>query len=486
MDNLQSLRIVFLCAFLWLVLTGDSSTVFGKIIGKINRIVRPIPIAQKRFNRTSPLSPQMPKSAGSDSTAEKKAFDFTRPLKQCWFFADSKIEANKIASDNEARINSVNLSNNKNEKSANQYLFIPFSDGKISAVDIFTAEKVWESDLGGRIASNLASDTENIYLISKVSYRENPIKKTTENVQSEKNINPFHFALRSLNKKSGLTEWQTNLDFTDAGGKEETKSKSAEKTEKTGKIMGKITAEEAMENCRTMIAGSSLIVYCNGGFVFSVDKNRGNFQWRRRYDFLFPSNSVTAGDYLIANSSEEFFIVSADTGEIVESFKRLKKSTKITSVFYQPDKKRIIYGDDKGTVSTVAPRDGTASDDWKVRSGAEIADISLTTRGFLVSSLDNFLYMFAESDGELIWKKRLAGRIAFRPFVEGDYAAVTNSAEPIASVVDLQTGKTVNKIILENGDVFTGAPLKTGNRLLLTTQRGIFAFADDGCRGAEN
>ena len=441
MRNLQSLLIFFFAVILWLISAADITPSFAKNIR----------IAQHR--PYFPASPRTGKFDRNNFLTKIRTIDFTKPLKPCWSFLSNKIEADKIASDNGFGMDT------------GEYLFLPFFDGKVSAIDTSEAERIWETDLGGKIISNLSSDDKNLYVLSEVLYDENA-KNNNDNIPK--------VIIRSLNKKSGLTEWQTNLKLTDFVNVE----KAAKETDRKKDKKEEITENETNENCRMAIFKTSLIIYGENGSVISVNKNNGELLWRKNYESLFPDGSLLTNDHLILKTSEKILIISAETGDLIESFKQPEE---MTNILYQPDKRRIIYSDDKGTVYFGILRNGTAPVIRKFRNGAEITNISLTRRGLLISSLDNFLYMLSEDNGELIWKRRLGGRISFKPLVEGDYAIVINTSEPVASVVELSTGKIVNKIFLENGDVFTGKPLKSGNKLLLTTQRGIFAFSDSNC-----
>ncbi len=170
-----------------------------------------------------------------------------------------------------------------------------------------------------------------------------------------------------------------------------------------------------------------------------------------------------------------------------------------TAISFNANDKTIIVGDQKGIVSSIKiekidfeiskrEKKGkkTTNNIWKFRVGAEVSNINFTPRGLLITSLDNFAYLISAGKGNLIWKKRLAGRISEKPLVLDNYALITTIAEPTISVVELSTGRVINKIILEDENFVTANPIKTQNKIIVPTSKGLYAFSPDECLKIEN
>ncbi len=95
--------------------------------------------------------------------------------------------------------------------------------------------------------------------------------------------------------------------------------------------------------------------------------------------------------------------------------------------------------------------------------------------------LDNFAYLISAEKGNLIWKKRLAGRISEKSLILDNYALVTTIAEPTISVVELSTGRLINKIVLEDENFVTANLIKVRNKIIVPTLKGLYAFSSSGC-----
>jgi outer membrane protein assembly factor BamB len=347
---------------------------------------------------------------------------FTKPLTENWNFSSSNLDRVINASDNDSEI------------------FLSTSNGKIIKINSDDGEKLWESDLGGDTASAPLILEDSIYLTTR------PVK--LENGSS--------LILRAINKENGLTEWQTKIN-----------SKNDE---------AQMSFLFSYEN--------NLLVVDNTGTLTALDKENGTIKWSKNFTYTLTSRPFLSGSTIVLTTSEKQFIfVSAKDGDTIYKFPVF---TEFSAIYYNSDAKKLIWGSKKGNVSAITLDSRRLSEPeasktkrkavWKFKNGAEISEISLTEKGFLISSFDNFLYLISKDKGDLIWKKRLNGRIAAAPMIYKNFIVVINIAEPTASILDLKSGKLVNKISLPGENYFICSPILAKEKLILTTQKGIFAF----------
>lgn len=165
---------------------------------------------------------------------------------------------------------------------------------------------------------------------------------------------------------------------------------------------------------------------------------------------------------------------------------RWKVSTAPTAVLKDEYNGNLFWGDSKGSVFALKNAGSNKlsknnKNTWRFRNGASISHLTSTPNGLLVSSYDNFIYLISQNGGEIIWKKRFAGRIYSEPFIDGGYAIVMTTADSDASIIEMMTGKVVNKISLKDNNIFTNKPFKIGNQLLFPTMSGIFSFSPITC-----
>ena len=366
----------------------------------------------------------------SQNSKSKLESDYAAPMSICWtYYGDIKSDLG-VASDN-----------------VNELFFSTFQ-GKIISINSFDASKRWETDLGGEILSAPVIDAANVYIL--VSNFDNKVKRTDEDLRERK-----EFVLRSLDKLTGLTVWESSLpdafDSTDI-------------------------------NDNTIYVynyGSYLIIVTVSGNIYSVDKLNGRIRWNKRLNLKVSSVPFFENDeILLGVVDKRVLLLSAVTGAILEDF---KTSNSPTVVFKAKDVKSddiLFWGDKKGSVTSLNIRNRKLI--WNTRKGGEISEIVLTEKGLLVTSFDNFIYLISYKEGDLIWKRRMEGRVSSASLIGNDFIVVTVNSEPTATIIKLENGKTVNKLILESGAYFTGNYMKIGETLIYSTSRGISSFSLNG------
>ncbi len=374
-------------------------------------------------------------------------FDLSNPFKICWRLKSEEAIDHTIASDN-----AVSLT-------------VSSFGGIIKFLDSESGEKRWETDLGGEIISTPYIDGGNIYIISRPKENQN---KVPTNDKGPAGDNEKNVVIRSINTSSGVTIWQNNL-----------------KTD--------LTPEQMF----LYIHKRTLFIADKNGSLYSIYKNDGVLNWQKTLGAKLSAPPYFYADKAILGTFEKQLII-LNLGE-GKTYKKVGLHIIPTAISFNANDKTIIVGDQKGIVSSIKiekidfeiskrEKKGkkTTNNIWKFRVGAEVSNINFTPRGLLITSLDNFAYLISAGKGNLIWKKRLAGRISEKPLVLDNYALITTIAEPTISVVELSTGRVINKIILEDENFVTANPIKTQNKIIVPTSKGLYAFSPNECLKIEN
>ena len=309
----------------------------------------------------------------------------------------------------------------------NFFTYLSFPGGKIISVDLTNNQKRWEAELGGQIISTPSSFGENIYLVGK--------SETT-------------LTVRSLAKSTGITQSQINIPF------EEQKISAVEKV-----FLYKF------EN--------QIVLVVDNGEVFSLNADNGQITWRESLGQQLSTVPYLIQDKLFLGTfGKQIIGLSLSNGRQIVNFVLLAPPTFITQ-----ERKIgfLLVGDKNGFLSVF---------DWlknsqirKFRLGGEISSIAHTSRGLLISSFDNFIYLLASSGNKVIWKKRLAGRIAAAPQFNENFVIVATTEATAASVIDLRNGKLFDKIVLPKNDFFTGKNLRSGKFFIYLTKAGVLSFS---------
>jgi len=241
---------------------------------------------------------------------------------------------------------------------------------------------------------------------------------------------------------------------------------------------------------------STTLIADKNGNLYSIYKNDGIFNWQKTLGVKLSAPPYFYADKAILGTIDKQLII-LNLGE-GKTYKKLELPVIPTAISFNSNDETLIVGDQKGIVSSIKiekidfeiskkeKKKKTKYVSWKFRLGAEVSDISFTPRGLLITSLDNFAYLISAEKGDLIWKKRLAGRISEKSLVLDNYALITTIAEPTISVFGVSTGRLINKIILEDENFATANPIKIQNKIIVPTTGGLYAFSPNECHKIEN
>ena len=139
----------------------------------------------------------------------------------------------------------------------------------------------------------------------------------------------------------------------------------------------------------------------------------------------------------------------------------------------------VFGGDKAGGVWAYRIEDGKAL--WKVRTGGRITSLESGKDGLLVSSFDNYLYLFEPRNGNLVWKRRLQNRISIAPVRASGVLAVTTIGESFIEIISEESGKTLNRVQLTDGSEAADWMRMAGGLLIVGTSGRVTAFAPGEC-----
>jgi outer membrane protein assembly factor BamB len=375
-------------------------------------------------------------------------FNLSFPFKICWKLKNEKSEKSEKLVENGVASDNISV-----------FAFASVG-GFLKSLNSESGEKWWEVEFGGEIVSTPFIDGKNIYIVSKP--KENKKEGITNNeVFTDDNEN--NIIIRSLSISNGVTIWQTNL--------------------KTN-----LNPEQMF----LYVHKRTLLIADLDGNLHSIYKTDGVFNWHKNLGVKLSAPPFFYADKAILGTFEKHLIIF-NLGE-GKTYKKVELPVIPRAIYFNTNDEAFIVGDQKGTVSSIKiekidfnisikdkKEKKAKNNTWKFRVGAEVSNISSTPKGLFVTSLDNFAYLISAEKGNLIWKKRLAGRISEKSLILDNYALVTTIAEPTISVVELSTGRLINKIVLEDENFVTANLIKVRNKIIVPTLKGLYAFSSSGC-----
>jgi len=319
--------------------------------------------------------------------------------------------------------------------SDNAAIYYLDTKGRYTSRNIDTLKINWEIEIGGEVIADPKVFGEYIIII----------------VKAEDDV-----FIRSLDKTSGLTRWQSTIPITD-------------------------TTETLNDNNKTTIkafvsfydAGNSVIFVSGEGLMCAFENTVGRVLWKRFTSGRLSAEPLIGDDNVFLGFLDgQITVSSLRDGRTVKSF----ALTTTPTVFVQQNSKfYLIAGDRAGRILYLNLRSGEIFK--RFLCGGEVSSITETPSGVLITSFDNFVYLLSESGSRLIWKKRLAGRITADPLIRGRYLTLISVESPAVIVCDLNSGKLLYRILIEPDNFFTGQSVPAGLWLVYASQTGIFIFS---------
>ena len=306
-------------------------------------------------------------------------------------------------------------------------LFVGGNDGGVEALS-HDGKKLWASELGGEINSNLLAADTGLFLVTSTS----DASKTAGNT------------MRSLSKETGITNW-------------------------TAKIA------DASRHFLGWYQGS-LVVVSKNGVIQSIEPKTGAVKWKREITEGFAAEPrFFAEKVVVASTAKQIFTISLTTGEI-DSMRKLPFNVTAVGHTAAGD---LLVGDERGNLMSFLG--GTEKVIWKFRSGGEISAIITVDDHILVTSHDNFAYSLVTRNGSVKWKRRLSGRVSRIATFDDKYALISGFDDHGAVLTDLATGKIAGQIALGDEEQVNYNPVISSGLIFLLTSESVRAYSLNGC-----
>ena len=342
-------------------------------------------------------------------------------LHECWKFETTQSENLKIASDNASE------------------LFFSL-EGNLQAVNLLDRKIHWKTELGGEVISNILYKNEKIFIITK------------SNLQKEREKKKEEITVRSISSLTGLPIWKQTFEIT---------SDKLENKENIGQI-------------DLIVNDNFLNLVLSSGEIIILEKLDGKVNKQISLDSELSSAPIIASQKIYIGTVKKGIQYLYDGKISILKGLNFYNIAKVIYVSGYDDKDYLFIADQLGIVYCFSLVSRKMV--WKTRTGAEVIGIK-EERGFLlVSSNDNFIYSISQKNGNIKWKKRLAGRSEFA--ISDDqtllFLATVNSDTLTVSKSD--KGNTINQIFLPDTNYFVSSPLLIKDFVVTPTNSGFSVY----------
>ncbi|HEV3468444.1 MAG TPA: PQQ-binding-like beta-propeller repeat protein [Pyrinomonadaceae bacterium] len=312
-------------------------------------------------------------------------------------------------------------------------VYLPLQNGEVIALRAADGELNWRAEVGGSISAAPAADEAALYVASENAGAEGegPVKRRG--------------AVRSLGQQSGVTLWLRTLP---------------------APIRGQMVSDQ------TAVYGGA-----EDGRLYALKKATGELLWVRQHPAPFLSQPVlAAGRLYIGDEAGNLFAVEQQTGRTLWRYQTRKPFrapvAAAADTVYAASHDGHVYALDAGTGSLR----------WRARTGGAVQSVAPAGRCLFVTSLDNFAYCLSPRKGYRVWKRQLPGRVAAQPLVTADGILLAPLSGEECVVLDPRDGRKLNSINVGEDNNTAAAPLLSGGLVLLTTRKGLYAYAGASAR----
>ena len=344
---------------------------------------------------------------------------WAEPVQQCWAYKTDDLSSLRVASDNE------------------NHIVLPLLDGRLVALEPNTGQPVWFIRPGGSLLSEIFVNARSLYAANTT--------QSDSGAAGDGATARFY----SVDIRSGLTNWIDPLP--DAG-------------------------LDSAEKLSIAINDQNMFIASDNGRIIAVRKSNRSAVWQTNTESNLTTSPLLTENYLVIGTENKTIIVlSKATGDLINQIPLGTKPTTLGATA-----RNLIVGDEIGAIQAIGLRNSETK--WRARTGGKIVELLDLKGGLIALSNDNFAYSFSEGDGNLNWKRRLPGRSIGSALLNERTIVFVTFGSNDAIVVDLKSGRVVNRLTIDPQNSFISPPVVINNTLILPTSAGILAFRQS-CSG---
>lgn len=293
-------------------------------------------------------------------------------------------------------------------------LLVGTGNGALLAFD-HSLSLVWSIELGGEFASNVTGSEKVLAVVMNAASAEGAAPHDSS-------------TLRLVSRENGIPVGTTKLPYA--------------------------------ENYYLFTRPDKLVAVSRSGHVLEIRADSGGISKRveTRVAVAAAPSEYAGGDILIPTQDKRLWAYSPSSGELVV---RNTLETLPAAITATKDDGYAI-GDDRGNLSLYSSEGRRPG--WRFKGGAAISSIKWMDDALLVSSLDNFLYLVSDYNGNVIWKRRLNGRVPNSGIsILGHYVTLVPSENSVF-VIEMEKGLVTDAVIEVEKEIISRSVVAVNGR----------------------
>lgn len=308
-------------------------------------------------------------------------------------------------------------------------LYVPLNGGKLAALQLSNGNLNWKTEVGGLISAAPDADENGVYVATEV------LAEKRTGASQPKGL------LRLLSRDNGVVIWVCET-------------------------------QTPLRGALSVLDGV-LYAASGEGRLYAIEAATGAIKWSRQNGARLNAHSLVAGNLLFL--SDEAGIFSAVKRESGETLWRYQTRGPLRT---QPAiiGGTVFIGTYDQQVLALDAADGSLI--WRAKTSGRVQGVSVGGGRLVAITLDNFVYGFSAESGKRLWKSRLAGRVTARPLLTADGVLLTPLTGDEAVILNPENGRKINSIEVGEDNNTSAEPAISGDMLLLSTRRGIFAYVN--------
>lgn len=304
-------------------------------------------------------------------------------------------------------------------------------NGTLSSYESRDLKIAWRLELGGEFSSDLLLVGSGLIVVTNSAKGANGAQDAS--------------TIRLISKESGVAVWSAKLPFSESYF--------------LGRLNGGIAAVSRQ------------------GSITLLDIASGQTKWQAGpHGAVSARPAFSAARMAFGTAEKQVVSVSARDGELVQRF---SVDFVPTSISFSKNG-GLLVGDARGNLAMLGPQDSKPI--WKFKSGAGVSSVIETDDGVLLTSLDNFVYFVSDYNGDVIWKRRLSGRVVEGGLILNGYLVVLIYGDSAGYVLDLENGKVADALQPLEKDLVNRSPVFVRDKIFaLTTTSSLETYSVGPC-----